>query len=86
MKCHNFLCDMHSIKKGGNNCKALEWATKPQKFTNAYIGEYVGKNIKNCETRKRYNRINKAGTWEGYYLRVGKRFYQERDKYHGRDK
>ena len=83
MKCHNFLCDnhapFHSDKTGCGKWKA-------------YDTPIEGKTIlmKNCETRKRYNRVM-SGKLTEYIANspieyVEDKLFSERNKYYGRNK
>ncbi len=75
MNCLNFICDMHSLNKDDTDFLNRGNCTKSDQL------HYP----KNCETRKRYNRIVKP-MQSRYYTNGVVTFFNERDKYHGRDK
>lgn len=85
MKCGNFMCDCHDVKYM-NNCRGIiiEWElVKPNATTTKVEYSPIRGNIKNCETRKRYN------LWDRFISAcavgwVKRKWKDMKDKYYGR--
>ncbi len=77
MKCHNFLCQNHQGHYKHTYC-----------WFNCYKSSHDGKFVKDCESRKRYNRIMRAKTYGEimHHYALADQLWIERNKYYGRGK